>query len=325
MVWTVIPNTDIDADSPLTVALLTALRDNVAAAFAKDFGAPQLADNYITQAMINALAVGQGELKTATSEVSTTIDAYLTFASGDYGFYPRTRSATGIHNGLWQAEMSGDTATHTISASYITRIRMNPSASGTAMYARTRYIQASPPYNLGDGDVPLFVFMMVNKSTGKAESIYAAPEAPWHYNGPTSIIATRKEKASGRSWKNVPQIIKDLSDANLTKQEAIRLGVYSRAEIQQRISSDSTVEMEITQNIKQSDMAIIPHPFQGNDLRNYEVVMLDPVSANTERLLNLQNDGEDINQLIYDGRISFDNKALNRSTPSGVMAVNFTL
>ena len=42
MAWTTIPDSDIDPDSPITTALMTALRDNVAAAFAGDVGAPQL-------------------------------------------------------------------------------------------------------------------------------------------------------------------------------------------------------------------------------------------------------------------------------------------
>lgn len=44
MTWTVIPDSDIDQDSPVTVALMTALRDNVTAAFNGDAGGPKLAD-----------------------------------------------------------------------------------------------------------------------------------------------------------------------------------------------------------------------------------------------------------------------------------------
>jgi len=42
MAWVTIPNTDIDADSPITVALMTALRDNLAAMAAGDAGAPTI-------------------------------------------------------------------------------------------------------------------------------------------------------------------------------------------------------------------------------------------------------------------------------------------
>jgi len=41
MAWVVIPNSDIDPDSAVTTGLITGLRDNVAAAFAGDSGAPR--------------------------------------------------------------------------------------------------------------------------------------------------------------------------------------------------------------------------------------------------------------------------------------------
>lgn len=40
MTWTTIPNTDVDQDSPITVNLMTALRDNVEAGLEGDAGAP---------------------------------------------------------------------------------------------------------------------------------------------------------------------------------------------------------------------------------------------------------------------------------------------
>ena len=84
-------------------------------------------------------------------------------------------------------------------------------------------------------------------------------------------------------------------------------------------------EMEITQAIKNADMPSTPHPFLGNDLRNYEIVMLDPVSATTEKLLSLHNDGENVSELIYSGKLTFGNTPLARTTPSGVIAVDYTL
>jgi len=48
MAWTIIPDSDIDPDSPVTTGLMTALRDNVAAAFAGDSGSPQLVEEAIT-------------------------------------------------------------------------------------------------------------------------------------------------------------------------------------------------------------------------------------------------------------------------------------
>ena len=55
----------------LTAAQMTNLQADITAAFDKDAGAPVLANNYVTQAMIDSSAVGQGELKSAESTTST--------------------------------------------------------------------------------------------------------------------------------------------------------------------------------------------------------------------------------------------------------------
>ena len=57
MTWTIIPDGDIDPDSPITTSLVTALRDNVASAFAKDTNAPVLANNYVVEAMMGTASV----------------------------------------------------------------------------------------------------------------------------------------------------------------------------------------------------------------------------------------------------------------------------
>lgn len=321
MVWTTIPDSDIDADSPITTGLMTALRNNVASAFAKDSDAPQLANDYVTSAMIAASAVGQSELKTTTASQSLSIPvstpSTLSLTGGVYGFNVGARSGASSFTNYRCA---------TGGASYATTesITHNDTSAHTA-YFYHGYVQASPPYNLGDGDIPLFVYLVVDNSSGKAESISVAPEASWHYNGHTDIRATRKDNVSGRSWKEVPQIISDLNDANLTRQEAVRLGVYTRDVIIDRLLSDNIVEMEITQSIKQADMNIIPHPYTFNNLRGKTVVMLDPVSPLTEKLLYMHESGEDVLQLIEGEKITFGNTALNRAMPSGVMAVDFTL
>jgi len=48
MAWTVIPDSDIDPDSPVTTGLMTALRDNVAAFAAGDSGRPDLKEEALT-------------------------------------------------------------------------------------------------------------------------------------------------------------------------------------------------------------------------------------------------------------------------------------
>lgn len=86
MAWTTISNTAIDQDSPITVSLMTALRDNPAAIANGDSGAPRvqtagIADNAITSAKIAAGAVGNSDIATG----ALTIDKFAApSASGTY-------------------------------------------------------------------------------------------------------------------------------------------------------------------------------------------------------------------------------------------------
>src|SRR3990167_709514 len=76
------------------------------------------------------------------------------------------------------------------------------------MSAQQRYVQASPPYNLGDGDVPLFVFVVVN-SLGKIESTYVAQDPPWANNGPTNIQPDFID-LQGRKFRKTRNPLQDL-------------------------------------------------------------------------------------------------------------------
>ena len=73
MAWTIIPDSDIDPDSPVTTGLMTALRDNVAAVANGDSGAPPIKPSS---------ALGS----TITTEGSQSIAATVTYTPSA-GFY----------------------------------------------------------------------------------------------------------------------------------------------------------------------------------------------------------------------------------------------
>ena len=335
--WTTIPDSDIDPDSPFTTGLATAYRENVSAAFEGASGAPALqtaaleqtgGSEAVTQACIRAAAVGQTELKSTTGEVSTTstTGVLLTLPGGSYGYYPQLRISDAAGTAYWgwdSANSLGLAAAQFGGTSYSTNLLLATSNVSYTAYAQQRYAQASPPYDLGDGEIPLFVFVMIDNSTGKVESVYVAPEAPWHYNGKTSIAATRKDAVTGKSYQNVKAITAELMDTGKSIRQAVNDKMFTHDEIADRLIDDALIEIEITQAIKNADMTDIPHPFIGNNLAGKSVIMLDPVS--TEKLLALHDAGEDLNTLIHDGTLSLDNIPLVRATPNGVTAVSFTL
>lgn len=329
MAWTIIPNSDVDVDSAITTSLMTALRDNVAAAFNKDTNAPVLANDYVVLAMmandsvdqsnIVANAVGQSEVKTATGAVSGRAGQY-TLPGGQYGFYPRTyQDNAGSGSKIYSAQVNLNSS----SSSYGSYIYLTPDDGSNAPYAEQTYFTASKPYDLGDGEIPLFVFVIIDNATNNVDGVYVAPEAPWHYNGKTSIIASRKDLVTGKSYKMERGIIVELRDAKMDIKAAVAANMYTRDVIADRLINDGLVEVEITQDIKNADMGDFPHPFLGNNLTGKTVAMLDPVS--TERLLALHDEGENINKLLHDGSIVINNSPLVRATPQGVQAYGFKL
>ena len=180
MAYVAITAGQVDSDSPLDTTLMGTVKDNfidhesrLVTGEAGGFG---VADGAITQAKMATAAVGQGELKTATGEVSTSAaDINLTLPGGTYGFYPQIK--TNALGGLRPVYISNNIP----STSYVTNIFLT-AQSGTS-YAQQRYIQASPPYKIGDTVWGHFLFLLRKISTGDVVSSYQAEDPPWAYNG----------------------------------------------------------------------------------------------------------------------------------------------
>ncbi len=312
--YTPIPDSDVDSESPVTTSLITLLRDNPIAMFEKASGAPVLADNYIVQAMIGSGQVGQGELKTTTGTVSVTgvgASADLALPGGSYGFYPQIYSDSGtyIYWGYDDAGVGYDYAARQFSTSPKAGIILYSPSSGSG-YARQRYIQASPPYNHGDGTVGLYMFAVVSGSPIKIHSTYVAPEAPWHYNGPTNVAA--KYVRDG-----IPRRMEKGGSAGLLQgiwtPDQIAADPVARKEFLD--AQKTMVELEITQEIKHRDMPLIPHPFQ---MDNYppdaKVIMLDPVCDCNFELLEMHDAGLEVSDMIRQ-YIKIGNQKLKRGGP----------
>ncbi len=266
-------------------------------------------------ATIANAAVNQAKLKTTTGDVSTgsTAGVEVTLPGGEYGFYPNIFLSVAVADCWWGRNS-------TLSESRVALGTTSPLASAfiavasvpTIVNLRQRYIQASPPYNLGDGEVSLFIFALVD-SLGKVVATYVAPDPPWANNGPTNIRPDFFD-AAGRPFRLVRPKIDPLKllDPATRNAELAKLDAPS-------------VPQEITQAVKQADMPLIPHPFQGNDLTGKTIVLLDPVAAFTERLLRmheqLSDSGESLSGLIHADHIRLDNVPLPRAKSPGVIAV----
>lgn len=288
MAWTTL---SFSYGATLTSTQMNQLYANFAAMAAGDSGSPT----------ITATAfVGQSQLKTTISEVSSAVTTNTLLPGGTYGFYPQTKVSIGSTVSMYILNSATEPLT------YGTYIGFNISA-GTG-YAQQRYVQASPPYDLGDGEIGQFIFAVVDNATGKIETVYAAPEAPWHLNGPTDTRADYYDK-DRRGWRKQP-----VTNTTWTTDPITGLAVP-------RVEVVSYETIEITQAIKQADMPRIPHPFQNNALTGKTVVLLDPVSDFTWHLAHLREQGESVNELLHSDYLRIDNIALTRAGPPGVMVV----
>ena len=296
--------------SLLTSTKMTQMQDNFTALAQGLSGAP-----VILQAAIDNAAVGQGELKTTDGNVAPPAapGGHAVLPAGQYGFYLRIADELSDANTV--TVQTCNTFNAPADSGATTTIYFGYSAGSFRAYQR--YVSASPPYDLGDGEIPLFVFAIVN-SAGAVEATYIAQDAPWHNNGPTSIRPN--VEINGRKYQRRRQILAEFGSAKAALQAGL-----TRAQIMDRFAMDPMVDREVTQTVKQADMGRIPHPWCfGNNLTGKTVVLLDPVSPLVERLGCIHDSGEDVNDII-NGWVTIGNTALTRSGPPGVMVVNATL
>lgn len=260
-----------------------------------------------------ALATGSvhtAELNTSSNEVSTTGRAEnLTLGGGSYGFYPRVKMSATTSQQWLATVLSNQEADQTVFqpsgwTSYVTNITLGEVGTDT-MFARQEFVNASPPYDLGDGEIAYFVFIKIDNTTGNIESVYSSPTAPWHYNGPTDIRG-KFDKKTGKFYqkkKIIPDNIKSLAP-------------HARVNAIKNIEPEL---IEITQNIKNADMDFISHPFLFNNLIGKTVAMIDPVSNIMLDFKELAETGDSINQIIHDGFLTIGNTQLQRNGPQSIL------
>lgn len=314
MAWT---SLTFSFGSLLTSSKMTQLYDNLTALANGDSGAPA-----IQEAAMGSASVNQAALKTTTGEVSTiAINTTLTefYYTGSIPGGTYTIGQEPKHDGGGSVVVVYDgLRLGSITTSYADVKGLFHASSVTSgsrvCTLRTRYIQSSPPYDLGDGQVHDFIFALVNKN-GEVVQMYDAPDAPWHYNGPTIIRPDRKTP-DGRSFKKVPvDLAKELEGEPVIYQQPHMVN----AEL---YKGEKLVEIEMNQAYKNRDMELLPHPWLGQDLTDLTVIMLDPVSDLCYRLQMMREEGYSISDVLHEGHIKFSNSALERGGPSAVMSVS---
>lgn len=315
---------DLGVDRIATSPTAFALYENLFAFTEKASGAPQLANDYIVSAMIAAQqvtqaklgnsSVGQSQLKGTSGEVSTTAaSTLLTLPGGLYGFYPQIRANAASSNNASATiggAAGGSQSGITWGSTYLTRIEL--SANGFTSFAQQVYVQASPPYDLGDGQVHGFIFALVD-SGGNVIATYAADDPPWANNGPTDIRA-HGYNADGSAYQ--------MRRGTKIKRSDLRSSPDLIKQYMAELSAAAPKKVKLTQAMKNADMELIPHPFIGNDMSGRTVVLLDACSDMVAELAALKSSGESIGDLLHSEYIKISNEKLDRSGPAGVMCVS---
>ncbi len=326
MAYTAITNGEIDADSPITVDLMTKMRDNPIAIANGDTGAPPIQTaaygaNSVDQAAIGASAVGQSELKSTTASQSSSI------SGGSAGNFAVTGGTYTMAYYLG-ASGTGPGASFSIvghGSTYSATVRIANSGSTNTAYLYSRYVQASPPYDFGDGQIPLFVWMLIQNSPRKILAAEVSTDPFYVYHGPSKVASLTIPAGGNRA--QVPQWMAE----GFNYQQAIRTG--NRAQIIaaiDRLRGDPMVEIDIDASFKNRDMAVMPHPWHDQDLTGKTVVLLDPVSdfvddlgiLHRELARSPSNDPDaNIIRLLESNKIVYQTDALSRQGPPGVRIV----
>lgn len=269
-------------------------------------------------------SVSQGDLNTSTGTLAAAVaDAWTllgTLPGGQYGFGLEGKTAvSGREASLAYGTPNSGTSFGHVAYAF-------GGAETSTITVQERYVTASPPFDMGDGDASGFIFVRLNRQ-GAVLGMYAADVPPWGYNGPTNIRADKKD-AQGRKYRKCFKVrsargLQDISE--IVGRDVLSLAELTAAEMRSLSDYDLDEQYElITQDIKNRDMALLPHPFVGAAAANETVVLLDPMASITRRIIAMMNAGADVSELIRD-QLAIDNEPLNRKGPKGVMQAKFRL
>jgi len=284
--YSAVANSEIAVGAPITNNLKTKERDNLLAIQENDATAPTIAYATLagTVSSLGADTVGQSEVKTTYQEVSISVSLSgtgiynFTASGGVYILGSTQRSSVSNSTGYVSLERQRTNLTTSYVSGWLLVGRDFGVTAFTA-YGRLYYINSSPPYDLGFGNIPLFIFLVIDNDTQEIEAVSVSTEAPWHYNGKTNIIPSRYDK-KGNAYINI-------------------------------IKNKKIIEIPLTQDIKNADMTDIPQPFNG-DLAGKTVAVINPQNPICEELLILHNNLESVAELFHNGDIIVNNAHMVR-------------
>lgn len=258
--------------------------------------------------------VSQNGLKTTTASGSTTLSATsagtYTLTGGTYAWWTSSSDNPTVSSNPTVGFGNGNQAAGVIGL-------YNPNGSSTrTIYFDERYVQSSPPYDIGDGVMHGFAMALVDNGTGTVEAASFARDPVWQAHSPVNL---KRSTFVSAEVAGVP-----LADAMRNDPGLRNRIIRGEVPIERR-------ERPVTDAMRQALMGQFAHNWVGNDLTGKTVVMVDPISDFIGRLAELADVGgmdgaREVRNLLQNGQIQLDNTPIaNRKAWAGVMPVAATL
>lgn len=304
----------------------------------------EIADNAIGQSEMANSAIGQAELKTTTGEVSATYAAGPATGSatsdtvapgGEYGFIPLIRAQYGSATlTSFTASFVGaskvSTSAGPFDSGYVATLRLTASLVGGSSgsynaFAQQRYVTASPPwepYRKNDA-VPLFVFALIERTTARVISTYIAQDPPWGNNGPTVINPLGQLKRIAKDHIN--KFSNGFNDKSSARDAELMEFMEFMRDPENADFLKNGMRRKYTQDEKNADMALIPHPFLDYDASKHVVAVINPTDCVFTRGLDARLNwlGDSVAEIVHGDHLIIDYSPMpDIGTPPSVMAVS---
>ncbi len=286
MVWS---NLDFNIGDVLTASKMNQLYDNFSAVAMGEYGAPKIKPRGIN-------------IGSSINHFSDTNNRFFLFNT--YYFLPRVKFNSFADLSFGGYGINRTQAHITIHLTYAPGISINNPAA-----VSFKYLRSSPPYDLGYGEIPMFIFLRLN-SQGEIISATTTQDPPWANSLDTEKTILRNGSVYYRRLKNnQPKI----TDANTPDQMRACLHVLS--------DDNCWEEVELTQAIKNENMNALPHPFF-NVQSDEKVLLLDVLSSTGQELVSLIEQGDvDAVHVLSTRYLRLDNEPLDVNSPRGVLTV----
>ena len=215
-------------------------------------------------------------------------------------------------------------------STYAAKVGVNRVGTSTiTAYLYSRYVQASPPYDLGNGEIPIFIYALIAKS-GNALGVPAgtiletsvAVDPAWAYNGPDHINPNNLIRMPDKSIVEMVRVMPHTKEAAMADAGKMQENI-------QAILHPTYAPEAVNMERKLRNMPNVPHPFTNPFLpTDAEVVLLDPLSplAMAAHELVMEENHETIKEMLeHPSLVISPDPISGLITPPSVKGVAVTL